>query len=99
MGITKGESVSVDSVVNSRLMLGLGWDPLRNEAVDFDASCISFDERNRVVDKIFFNCLSNRNKSIVHSGDNLTGKGEGDDEKIYVDLDKMSSNIKNIFFI
>merc|ERR1712062_67402 len=39
------------------------------------------------------------NKSIRHSGDNLTGEGDGDDEQIYVNLDQLSNNVKSLYFI
>lgn len=47
---------------------------------------------------VFFNNLSGANGSIVHQGDNLTGAGEGDDEQIFVDLDRVPSDIGAIVF-
>ena len=33
----------------------------------------------------------------MHSGDNLTGAGEGDDEQINVTIPKLSNNVKSMF--
>ena len=47
---------------------------------------------------VFFNNLSDPYQSIVHQGDNLTGAGEGDDEQIFVDLNRVPSNVYTIVF-
>jgi stress response protein SCP2 len=50
--------------------------------IDLDASVILFDENKQVVDVVYFGQLRSKDGSIVHSGDNLTGAGDGDDEVI-----------------
>lgn len=67
-------------------------------AIDLDASCIMFDEQNRIVDTIYFGHLKSKDGSIIHSGDNRTGEGDGDDEQIIVDLDKIPANVKSLVF-
>ena len=47
---------------------------------------------------VFFNNLSDSYRSIVHQGDNLTGAGEGDDEQIFVDLNRVPSDVGAIVF-
>ena len=47
---------------------------------------------------VFFNNLSDPYRSIVHQGDNLTGAGEGDDEQIFVDLNRVPSDVGAIVF-
>jgi len=47
---------------------------------------------------VFFNNLSDPYRSIVHQGDNLTGAGEGDDEQIFVDLDRVPGDVGTIVF-
>lgn len=37
-------------------------------------------------------------KEIVHTGDNLTGDGDGDDEQIIVDLTKLPADVAKIVF-
>jgi stress response protein SCP2 len=40
-----------------------------------------------------------QNGSVVHSGDNQTGRGEGDDETITVDFTKVPGNVDAILFV
>jgi len=49
-------------------------------------------------DTVYFGQLKSRDGSIVHTGDNRTGDGDGDDEQILVDLDKIPENIKSLVF-
>ncbi|WP_434600591.1 TerD family protein [Streptomyces sp. A5-4] len=39
------------------------------------------------------------NGSLVHSGDNQTGKGDGDDETVTVEFSRVPSNITSIVFV
>lgn len=48
---------------------------------------------------IFYNNLKSPNDAVVHTGDNLTGEGEGDDEQIIVDLSKIESNANEICIV
>ncbi len=97
----------------SRLMLGLGWDPAKKaksggflsgllgggqpESIDLDASALLFAS-GRHVDTVWFRQLQSRDGSIKHSGDNLTGDGDGDDETIMVDLDRLHAEVSHIVF-
>lgn len=56
-----------------------------SEDIDCDAFVIEKKD-GRDVETVFFGNLSNKNQSIKHTGDNLTGEGEGDDESILIDL-------------
>ncbi len=47
---------------------------------------------------VFFNNLRSPDGSIEHTGDNLTGEGEGDDEVINVDLAGVPPEIDSIVF-
>ena len=51
-----------------------------------------------MLDAVWFAQLRSRDGSIKHSGDNLTGEGEGDDEKIHVDLTRVPPQVKSIVF-
>jgi stress response protein SCP2 len=101
--LTKGEIVSLTGRGSTRplnsIMLGLGWDMMGRTGIDLDASCVMFDGSHACVDSVFFNKLRNGNGSVRHGGDNLTGEGEGDDEKIFVDLDRIPSNVVTLFFV
>ncbi len=71
--------------------MGLGWDPVKpsgffskllnsDTAIDLDASCILLDSARQPLDLVWFRQLKSTDGSIVHSGDNRTGEGDGDDE-------------------
>jgi tellurium resistance protein TerZ len=66
--------------------------------VDLDASCLLFDDNKNLIDNIYFNQLMSKDGSIKHSGDNLTGDGDGDDEQIVVTLSDIADNVSYIVF-
>lgn len=66
--------------------------------VDLDASCVTLDKNGRVIDTIYFGRRSGANGAILHTGDNLTGDGDGDDEQIKVALDKLSADVEHVVF-
>merc|ERR1711924_275048 len=78
------------------IMAGLGWDA-NDKGVDLDVSVVLFDSNGKQVEAIFFGNLSG--SGFKHSGDNLTGEGEGDDEQVHVDLDAVPSQITQAFFV
>ncbi len=96
----------------SKVVMGLGWDAKKttggklkglfgggsSDSIDLDASCVLFDDQNKVVDTIYFGQLKSRDGSIAHTGDNRSGAGDGDDEQIKVDLDKVPANVKSLVF-
>jgi len=79
-----------------RITACLGWD-VEGEGVDLDVSAVLFDSSGRNTEAIFFGNLEG--EGIKHSGDNLTGAGEGDDERIVCNLDQISSRVQEIFFV
>ena len=86
-----------------KISVGLGWDVRETEGVDFDldASCFLTGETGKVrsdADFIFYNQLQTPDGSVQHTGDNLTGEGEGDDESIVVDLSAISPDIFKLAF-
>ena len=71
-------------------------------AIDCDASAILLNDQNKLTSKanlVYFGNLQSGDKSVKHSGDNLTGAGEGDDEQIQVDLSSVPNEIKKIVFV
>lgn len=88
--------------------MGLGWDAakkhglwrlLRGGGVDLDASCILFDDLPRQVDAVWFQHLQSQDGSVRHMGDNLTGAGNGDDERIIVDLACVPQHVTSLVFL
>ena len=75
------------------IFVGLGWDFTWRETFDLDASVSGFDEKNQLVEFIYFSHKTGLNGSVVHYGDNLTGEGSGDDEVIQIFLDKVPSHV------
>ena len=81
------------------IRMGLGWDPVKRGAdVDLDASVIAFDVRGREVEKVWYGNLRGFGDAIVHSGDNLTGEGDGDDEQITLHLDRLPKDVEGLVF-
>lgn len=113
MGISleKGQKINLqkaDGSSLSQVFLGVGWDVAKSKGffgfgggsdeIDLDASCILFDENKQVVDVVYFGQLKSKDGSILHSGDNRTGAGEGDDETIRVDLNRIPAQVKSLVF-
>ena len=69
-----------------------------NDSIDLDASCIMFDASKQPIDAIWFGQLQSKDGSIVHTGDNRTGAGDGDDEVIKVDLTKVPADVSKVVF-
>ena len=70
--------------------------------IDCDASAIMLDSQNKLTSKerlVYFGNLQSADKSVKHSGDNLTGGGDGDDEQIHVDLSQVPSGVEKIVFV
>lgn len=96
----------------AKVTMGLGWDVAKivkkgwfggtklvdGDPVDLDASAIAYDAQRNPVEIIYFGHLNGLNGAVHHTGDNLTGEGEGDDEQIKVDLSRVPANVASIVF-
>lgn len=69
-----------------------------NDSIDLDASCIMFDANKQPMDAIWFGQLQSKDGSVLHTGDNRTGAGDGDDEVINVDLSRIPANVQSLVF-
>jgi tellurium resistance protein TerZ len=67
-----------------------------SDSIDLDASAILFDRNKKAVGSVYFRNLSA--PGVKHTGDNLTGDGDGDDEQIRVDLNRLSPEVAHIVF-
>lgn len=104
--LTQGQELALtgnDGAQLTRVLLGVGWDKLPTAGfigsgapdVDLDASAVQF-AGGQLFDLAFYNNLQTRDGSVVHFGDNTTGRGEGDDEVITVDLTKIYGKVDTI---
>jgi tellurium resistance protein TerD len=105
VSLTKGGNVSLTKQAPglTQIIVGLGWDARTTDGqpFDLDASAIACDGDGKVLsDKhfVFFNNLRTPDGSIEHTGDNLTGEGDGDDEQITVNLAAVPAEIVRIVF-
>ena len=111
LSLAKQQTISLEKTKGSALgtvRLGLGWDAAdigfwgtllgRAEEIDLDASCIVMDKNKQAIDQVWFGQLKSNCQKIIHSGDNRTGHGDGDDESITVKLEELHPQIQSLVF-
>lgn len=109
VNLQKGQKVSLtkEAPQAHRILVGLGWDAKKKgffgggSDFDLDASCFAL-RNGRLMSKKDICYFGNRDvmkKAIHHHGDNLTGAGDGDDEQITVDLDKLDADVDKVVFV
>ncbi|MFB7495085.1 TerD family protein [Streptomyces sp. NPDC056161] len=107
MGISlaKGGNVSLSKEAPglSAVVVGLGWDVRTTTGADYDldASALLLNTSGKVASDahfVFYNNLRSPDGSVEHTGDNLTGEGEGDDESINVNLAAVPVDIDKVVF-
>ncbi|MES9541086.1 TerD family protein [Spirillospora sp. NPDC049024] len=105
VSLAKGGNVSLTKAAPNltAVTVGLGWDVRATTGADFDldASALMLASTGKVMSDqhfVFFNNLRSPDGSVEHTGDNLTGEGEGDDESINVDLRAVPAECDRIVF-
>lgn len=110
VNLQKGQSISLVKQGGGRLTrvrMGLGWDAVKKKGlfgkakeqdIDLDASCLLFGANGQLVDSVWFRQLTSKDGSVRHTGDNLTGAGEGDDESVIVDLLSVPGSVQTLVF-
>lgn len=112
VSLAKGQSVSLaknNGDALTRVIMGLGWDVKQKKGffgsllggadeIDLDASCLLFNAQGEPLEAIWFGQLRSEDGSIVHTGDNRTGDGDGDDEQIIVDLPGVPAEVQTMVF-
>lgn len=103
VSLSKGGNVSLSKTVPSlkRILVGLGWESRATTGVDYDLDASAFlvadnGKVRRDEDFIFYSQLVSACGSVEHTGDNRTGAGDGDDEALKIDLEKVPDTIKRI---
>jgi tellurium resistance protein TerD len=105
VSLSKGGNVSLTKAAPNltAVIVGLGWDARTTTGTDFDldASALLTNTEGKVGSDqnfVFFNNLKSPDGSVEHTGDNLTGEGEGDDEVIKVNLAGVPADVAKIVF-
>ncbi len=112
ISLQKGQKVSLtkESAGLSTVMIGLGWDEVKQKGgffskkpapIDCDASAILLQNgylRDKA-DVVYFGNLQHMSGTVQHLGDNLTGAGDGDDEQIIVDLARIPAQYDRIVLV
>ncbi|MDP4181385.1 MAG: TerD family protein [Bacillota bacterium] len=104
ISLVKGQKIDLTKTNPglTKTIIGLGWDTNKYSGgsdFDLDASAFLLGENGKALkdeDFIFYNNLKGRNDCVIHTGDNRTGEGEGDDEQIKIDFSKVPSEIHRI---
>lgn len=113
--LEKGQRINLEKSNGTKLVnicVGVNWGAIEKkgffggkkmEAVDLDASCATFDDKNKGLEVVYFGNLKSKNGSIRHSGDDVVGDTGGDDgldnEVISVDLSKIDPAVTKIAFV
>ena len=103
ISLQKGGNVNLSKEAPGmkKMLIGLGWSmrATDGDAFDLDGSVFLLGATGKVrsdADFVFYNQAKSSDGSVVHSGDNRTGEGEGDDESITVELDKVPADVEKI---
>lgn len=103
ISLTKGAKLSLTKsgeAAPTAVFVGCGWDPEPSAgSVDLDLSAILYDDNKAVVDLVWFNAKHSSRDAIFSNGDNRTGEGAGDDERIAVKLASIDARVKSIVFV
>jgi tellurium resistance protein TerD len=105
VSLSKGGNVSLTKEAPNlkAIMVGLGWDERTTSGADFDldASALMVNGSGKILSDshfVFFNNLKSPDGSVEHTGDNLTGGGDGDDEQLLVNLAAVPPECERIVF-
>lgn len=106
INLSKGQKIDLTKTNPglTKVLVGLGWDTNKYSGggdFDLDASIFLVGENGKSrgpEDFVFYNNLTGGNGSVVHTGDNLTGEGDGDDEQVIVDLPNVPADIYKVVF-
>lgn len=102
INLQKGQRENINA---PKFSIGLGWDTNSSStgtAFDLDASIFILDDQKKLVSDqrlVFYNNLKSPDGAVEHSGDNLTGDGDGDDEQIKIDLTNIDPKVAEICIV
>jgi tellurium resistance protein TerD len=102
INLTKGQRVDIGM---QRAALGLGWDPNpqdTSDEFDLDASALMLGSDGKVIDAgflVYYNSPQSSDGSVMSSGDNRDGEGDGDDETLFANLTAVDPRVQEIVFV
>jgi len=102
INLQKGQREAISA---PQFTVGLGWDTNSSStgsSFDLDTSIFVLGENKRLLSDahfVFYNNLKTPDGAVEHTGDNLTGEGDGDDEQIKVDLSKIGADASEICIV
>ncbi len=101
VSLKKGEVVNLmkKAPALKKIMIGLGWEVKSGNPLDLDASVFMLNTHGKTPNKdyfVYFNNLKSPDGSLVHTGDNRTGVGDGDDEMILANLPLIQQDVEEI---
>lgn len=102
INLQKGQRESHDA---PKFTIGLGWDTNSSATgsdFDLDASLFLLGDNKKIVSDehfVFYNNLVSPDGAVEHTGDNLTGDGDGDDEQVKVDLSRIDARVQEICIV
>ncbi|NGM85047.1 TerD family protein [Paenibacillus sp. 7124] len=113
INLVKGQNIDLTkgNAGLSNVIVGLGWDPVESQEplglgkegnVDCDASALLLNADGKLMKKSNLVCFHNKHSachSVVHTGDNLTGEGDGDDEQIRVNLSAVPADVDRVLVV
>ncbi|MFJ8246395.1 TerD family protein [Peribacillus asahii] len=102
--LSKGQRIDLtkNDPTLQNIVIGLGWDVKQfdgGQAYDLDASAFLLNAAGKCrneYDFIFYNNLQSPDGSVIHTGDNRTGQGDGDDEQLKIDLAKVPNDVEKV---
>ncbi len=107
ISLSKGGNISLSKIETTstlnNLIIGLGWDARPTDGSDFDLDANAFMLKNdgkirSEADFIFYNQMRSACGSVEYMGDNKTGAGEGDDETVILQLNKIPADVERVTF-
>jgi stress response protein SCP2 len=115
ISLVKGQKIDLTKNNSGlkKLLVGLGWDPVKQGKkgffglgsqapdIDVDASVIMLrnDKLASKEDLVYFGNKNSKCGGVIHTGDNVTGGGDGDDEQILIDLTKIPQDVNKLIFV
>ena len=100
--LQKGGSINIKEKAPSlkKALVGAGWDVNEQEggqSFDLDLTAVLVGTDGKAKDVVYYGNLDA--KGVHHTGDNITGEGDGDDEQVEVKLEEVDAAVTKVLFL